>query len=79
MRKKNNILNLVNEIINDKENKEAIKEFAKTVPSIIAMHRAVYEEMKKQKYTEEQSFKFASDYILGQIFIANQNRNKEME
>ncbi|NOW85331.1 hypothetical protein [Clostridium beijerinckii] len=79
MKKKNNILNLVNEIINDRENEEAIKEFAKTIPSIITMHRAVYEEMKKQKYTEEQSFKFASDYILGQLFIANQNRNKGID
>lgn len=79
MEKKNNIINLINGIINDKETEEAIKEFANTIPTIITMHRAVYEEMKKQKYTEEQSFKFASDYILGQLFIANQNRNKGIE
>lgn len=79
MEKKKNIINLINGIINDNETEEALKEFMQTVPNIITMHRAVYEEMKKQKYTEEQSFKFANEYILTQLFIANQNHNKRAE
>ncbi|EHI98026.1 hypothetical protein CDLVIII_1327 [Clostridium sp. DL-VIII] len=64
MKNKKDILNLVNGIINNSEYKEAIENFIKLVPGIVMMHRAVYEEMKKQKYSEEQAFEFASEYIL---------------
>jgi len=75
MDKKKDILSLVNNIMSDTEKEEAIKDFIKEVPGIVTMHRSIYDEMKKQKYNEEQSFKFASDYILGIMLIAIQNRN----
>lgn len=77
MNKKNDILNLVNGIISDTERDEATKDFVKTVPSMVTMHKAIYEEMKKQKYNDEQSFKFASDYMLGLVFSVMQNRTED--
>lgn len=79
MDKKKDIVSLINCIISDTEKEEAIKDFIKEVPGMVTMHRSIYEEMKKQKYNEEQSFKFASDYILGAILIGAQNGNRDIK
>lgn len=79
MDKKKDILSLVNSVISDTEKEEAIKDFINGVPGLVTMHRSIYDEMKKQKYTEEQSFKFASDYILGAILIFAQNKNRDIK
>ncbi|WP_286910741.1 hypothetical protein [Clostridium sp. UBA1652] len=61
LRKVENHLN-VTEV---KQGAEMLKEY---VPSIVSMNKDMYEEMKKQGFTDEQAFKFSCQYTLKMVF-----------
>lgn len=63
-KRKNQILSKVNEQFRKKEFQDGLMEVIKTFSSIANLHKNMYEEMKKQGYTEKQSFEFASEYVL---------------
>lgn len=61
-KKESNILNQINDQINKNELQQALRNVFNVIPEIVKLHRAMYKQMKQNGYTNEQSFKFASEY-----------------
>ena len=56
--------------------KVALDETIKMIPSIATIHRSIYNQMIKEGYTEDQSFDFATKFIL-EIVKGNVNDNSK--
>ncbi|AWK52227.1 hypothetical protein DIC82_15010 [Clostridium beijerinckii] len=76
MEKKNNILNQVQNAINIGELKRETQNLVEMFSSIVQINKNMYDEMKKQGFNEEQSFKFACEYTLKLTFNASGNNNQ---
>lgn len=63
-KRESKILDQINKDMNAREFKEAAEDIIATMPSIVNIHKSMNEEMKKQGYTDKQSFEFASEYTL---------------
>ena len=56
--------------------KATIDAAVETTPALVAIHRSIYNQMIKEGYTEDQSFDFATKFIL-EIVKGNVNDNSK--
>lgn len=56
----------------DEKIQAALEAAVKVAPGLATIHRSIFDQMIKEGYTEEQSFKFSTDFIL-QIVRGNMN------
>ena len=54
----------------------ALDAAVETTPALVTIHRSIYNQMIKEEYTEEQSFDFATKFIL-EIVKGNLNDNSK--
>lgn len=76
MDNKNHILNQVNNVMNVGELRRETKNLIESFSSIVEINKAIYDEMIKQGFNEQQAFKFATDYTLKLVFNGNANSNR---
>jgi hypothetical protein len=67
-----NILNQVNNLMKNNELKLEIQNLIDTFSMVVQLNKAMYDEMIKQGFNEQQAFKFSCDYVLG-LVTANRN------
>lgn len=66
-----NILRHAENCLNAFQAKQAIKMMKEFIPTIVNMNKAIYDEMLKQGFNEQQAFKFSSEFTLKSIFKEN--------
>jgi len=75
MEDKNNILNQVNNSMQLGEFKREIEKLIDSFSSVVSINKSMYDEMKKQGFTDAQAYKFACDYTLKLMFNGSGNDN----
>lgn len=76
MENKNDILNQVNNVMNVGQIRRETKNLIETFSSIAEINKAMYDEMLKQGFNEQQAFKFAADYTLSLVAPRNNRANE---
>ena len=56
----------------DEQIQASLEAAVKVAPGMATIHRSIYEQMIKEGYTDEQSFKFSTDFIL-ELIRGNMN------